>query len=139
MNTFYPFHLAIRVHSLPSAINFYSKILGLQKCREAENWVDYNFFGHQLSIHQVSDLNLKSTSQSNVDSKSVPIPHFGVLLDILEYKKLVKNLTTKNVSFLIDPNIRFEGKEEEQHTFFIQDPSNNTIEIKGVKDYSLLF
>ena len=137
MHTLSPFHLAIPVDDLASCRTFYRDTLGLEEGRSSDHWVDFNFFGHQLVIHL--DKNVKELKINPVDGKSVPIPHFGVVLDWEVFNKFSKSLKNKNVQFIIEPYIRFEGLVGEQSTMFFKDPSGNALEFKSFKDPNQIF
>lgn len=132
------FHLAIPVHDLDAAREFYGQILGCPEGRSAPDWVDFNFAGHQLVCHRT--LAAKATHATNfVDGDSVPIPHFGLVLDLQEWERLARKLSDQEIEFVIKPHIRFAGTIGEQGTFFLTDPSGNNLEFKGFKDMSYLF
>jgi len=132
-----PFHLAIPVHDLQIANEFYSSKLGLQQGRSAENGVDFNFFGHQLVIHET---NQKTISNHNyVDGHGVPVPHFGVVLSMKQWVDFKEKLKSKKINFIIEPYIRFINLPGEQATMFFLDPSNNALEIKAFKNLNNLF
>jgi extradiol dioxygenase family protein len=132
-----PFHLAIPVTHLENARKFYRDILGCEEGRSSDYWVDFNFFGHQLVIHYKDEA---SDEISNpVDGKDVPIPHFGVVLDMISFGELSEKLKAKNISFIIEPYIRFEGLPGEQATMFFKDPSGNALEFKAFKNLEQLF
>ena len=132
-----PFHLAISVHDLKIARIFYSKKLGLKQGRSSNCWVDYNFFGHQLVIHETKEL-AKST-KSLVDGHGVPIPHFGVVLSMEDWIFLKNKLVSENIKFIIEPYIRFKDSTGEQATMFFLDPSGNSLEFKAFKNLKNLF
>lgn len=133
-----PFHLAIPVHNLSECRDFYSNILNLEEGRSSDHWVDYNFFGHQLVIHYKPKV--KEDIHTNlVDGKDVPVPHFGVVLTWEEFHDFAGLLKIKNVKFIIEPYIRFEGQVGEQATMFFKDPSGNALEFKAFKDVRQLF
>jgi hypothetical protein len=132
-----PFHLAIPVHNLETSRRFYRDLLGCKEGRSSDHWIDFDFFGHQLVIH-VKDV-ISEVVSNPVDGKEVPIPHFGVVLDMISFDKLAKKLTQKNVSFIIAPYIRFEGEIGEQATMFFKDPSGNALEFKAFKNMDQLF
>ena len=112
-----PFHLAIPVRDLNESIDFYEKVLGCKRGRKDKQWVDYNLFGHQLVLHE--DENLTKREHFNeVDGKSVPIPHFGVVLEWNEFKNFSKELIKQKIDFQITPYLRFEGEPGEQLTMF---------------------
>ncbi|RFN58604.1 VOC family protein [Marixanthomonas ophiurae] len=133
-----PFHLAIPVHNLNECRIFYRDVLGFTEGRSSEHWVDFDFFGHQLVIHYKEKT--KTDSSSNpVDGKDVPVPHFGVVLDMKTFKAFSSLLKSKNITFIIEPYIRFKGKAGEQATMFFKDPSGNALEFKAFKDMNQLF
>ena len=135
-----PFHLAIPVKNLDVCRQFYSEILGCSEGRSSEKWVDFNFFGHQLVIHEKSDSNEVIDQYTNpVDGKNVPVPHFGVVLPWDDFHSLANRLKEKNITFVIEPYVRFEGKVGEQATMFFMDPENNAIEFKAFQDIGQLF
>ena len=145
-NQLRPFHLAIPVHNLEECRTFYRDILELPEGRSSEHWVDFNFFGHQLVIHikdkeseSISNNEQEKESINPVDGKAVPIPHFGVVLDIKTFKIFSEKLILKNISFIIEPYIRFEGQVGEQATMFFKDPSGNSLEFKAFNDLTQLF
>lgn len=132
-----PFHLAIPVHDLQIAKEFYSSILGFKEGRSDEKWVDFNFFGHQLVIHQT---NKKSISSNNyVDGQGVPVPHFGVVLSMKQWVKFKERLKSENIKFVIEPYIRFLNLPGEQATMFFLDLSGNALEFKAFKNLNNLF
>lgn len=133
-----PFHLAIPVHDLKLCRDFYTHTLNLKEGRSSDHWVDYDFFGHQLVIHYKE--NHRSDVTSNpVDGKEVPIPHFGVVLEWTQFHTFADLLKSKDIHFIIEPYIRFEGLIGEQATMFFKDPSGNALEFKAFKDMSQLF
>ena len=133
-----PFHLAIPVQNIETCKAFYKDVLNCEEGRSTEDWVDFNFFGHQLVIHQKEDF--KAVRISNpVDGYDVPVPHFGVVLSWEDWHSLAARLKTKNTKFEIAPCIRFQGKVGEQATMFFKDPENNALEFKAFKDIKQLF
>jgi hypothetical protein len=139
MSKINPFHLAIPVHNLQEAREFYRDVLGCQEGRSSDHWVDFNFFGHQLVIHYKEQSKSESSNTNPVDGKDVPIPHFGVVLHWAVFQKFSKDLKSKHIDFVIEPYIRFEGKTGEQATMFFYDPCGNALEFKAFKDMSQLF
>ena len=140
MSTLSPFHLAIPVNNLNICRNFYGKVLNCQEGRSDEHWVDFNFFGHQLVLHQRPESEDQDKKVFNpVDGKEVPIPHFGVVLHWDEWQKLKKDLAGKKVNFIIEPYIRFQGEAGEQATMFFLDPEGNALEFKAFKNMNKLF
>ncbi len=132
-----PFHLAIPVRNIKEAREFYGNLLNCQEGRSSSNWIDYNFFGHQLVVHL--DTNMKFKSFNSVDGKDVPIPHFGVVLDWQDWQLIKKKLESVSIDFIIEPHIRFQGKIGEQATMFFLDPSGNALEFKAFKNIDQLF
>ena len=133
-----PFHLAIPVRDLNESIEFYEKVLGCKRGRKDKQWIDYNLFGHQLVLHE--DKNLTKREHFNeVDGKSVPIPHFGVVLEWNEFKRFSKELLKQKIDFQIPPYLRFENEPGEQLTMFFYDPSGNALEFKSFKNSNQLF
>ena len=138
MQNISPFHLAIPVHDLSIACDFYENKLGLRTGRTSDQWADYDFFGHQLVVHE--DTEFKGHKHFNeVDGKYVPIPHFGIVLPWYDFQNFSKHLTSKNVSFEIAPYLRFEGRAGEQMTLFFFDPSGNALEFKCFRNMDQLF
>lgn len=133
-----PFHLAIPVNDITATDIFYGEILACTKGRSSPQWIDWNFFGHQLVTHLVDEMP-KSITPNEVDTKAVPVPHFGVVLDEKSWLLTAEKLRDANVEFVIEPYIRFKGKTGEQGTFFIYDPSGNALEFKYFNDLDALF
>lgn len=134
-----PFHLAIPVKNLEPCRTFYRETLGCEEGRSSDHWVDFNFFGHQFVIHQDESLNEKENAHNPVDGKSVPVPHFGVVLEWNDWHLLAERLKNSNIEFVIEPYIRFEGEVGEQATLFFLDPEGNALEFKAFKDPSQIF
>ena len=136
--TIRPFHLAFPVHDLDVARAFYGGLLGCEEGRSCDQWIDFDFFGHQIVAHL--DPSRKATAHYNpVDGHDVPVPHFGVVLTMDQWTLLVERLQRENVSFGIEPHIRFAGKPGEQATMFFMDPSGNALEFKAFADDAMLF
>jgi extradiol dioxygenase family protein len=133
-----PFHFAIPVKDLEKCRTFYRDILNCEEGRSSEHWVDFNFFGHQLVIHQKDDFTPCRISNL-VDGHDVPVPHFGVVLTWNNWHNLAEKLKTAEIAFVIKPCIRFKGKVGEQATMFFNDPENNALEFKAFRDLSQLF
>ena len=133
-----PFHLAIPITDIHQAHNWYTNILDCTVGRQSEEWVDFNFFGHQLVAHLVS-VKEDGTSTNPVDGEDVPSRHFGIIMQMEDWKGLVQHLKEKKIKFLIQPQIRFKGKAGEQSTFFIQDPFGNALEFKAFQDDSQIY
>ncbi|WP_290788937.1 VOC family protein [Halomonas sp.] len=135
-----PFHLAIPVHDLSSARAFYNEVFGLEEGRSSEQWVDFNFFGHQLVIHEHPKMPYQEQANTNaVDGHDVPVPHFGVVLGWDEWETLAERLKARDTEFVIEPYVRFKGQVGEQATMFLLDPCGNALEFKAFKDMSQLF
>ncbi len=131
------FHLAYNVRNLDDARHFYGITLGCKEGRSASTWVDFNFFGHEISLHLGEPFKAKSTGK--VGEHLVPMPHLGVILDYKDWVLIAEKLKKAKISFVLEPTVRFEGEPGEQWTMFFYDPSGNPIEIKGFKDMSRVF
>ena len=139
MSTIPPFHLAIPVDNLELCRIFYREILNCKEGRSSDIWVDFNFYGHQLVIHYKPKKEDEDLHTNPVDGKDVPVPHFGVVLPWDTFHDLSIQLKRKNIDFIIEPYIRFEGQVGEQATMFFKDPSGNALEFKAFKDINQLF
>ena len=131
-----PFHLAIPVSNLEKSRHFYKDILGCSLGRSSDKWIDFNFFKHQLVIHQSNSI--QEQKYNNVDGHDVPIPHFGVILDWEQWHKFSNRINDK-IEFVIEPYIRFKGQTGEQATMFFLDPDNNALEFKAFKNDKMIF
>ena len=131
------FHLSFHVRDLASTRRFYGGVLGCTEGRSAATWVDFNFFGHQLSMHLGAPFANADTGQ--VGAQHVPMPHFGVLLPLPEWQALAQRLREHGVAFVMAPQVRFEGQAGEQWTMFFRDPSGNPIEVKGFASLATVF
>ena len=132
------FHLAYTVSDLDSARSFYGELLGCQEGRSTDTWVDFNFFGNQLSLH-LGEVVKRSKTTSKVDGISVPMPHFGCVLDWESFHDLADKLKSAGVLFIIEPTIRFEGMPGKQATMFFEDPFQNALEFKAYQNPSEVF
>ena len=132
------FHLAFPVRDLEEAREFYGGVLECEEGRSSENWIDFNLFGHQIVAHLAPD-EAGVRHRNKVDADHVPVPHFGIVLPMDEFKNLAEKLKLKGVEFIIEPKIRFEGEIGEQATMFFLDPSGNALEFKGFTDFSTVF
>ena len=132
------FHLAYTVTDLDSTRSFYGELLGCQEGRSTDTWVDFNFFGNQLSLH-VGEVVKRSKTTSKVDDISVPMPHFGCVLDWNTFHNLAEKLKSAGIQFIIEPTIRFKGMPGEQATMFFEDYSGNAIEFKTYRNPSEVF
>ncbi len=132
------FHLAFPVKDLEATRDFYLNTLGCTKGREAPKWIDFNFYGHQISAHLRPE-ECQEISTNGVDGDAIPVRHFGIVLQWERWTALHEKLTQENYPFLLAPKIRFSGQAGEQGTFFIQDPSGNCLEFKTFRDFANLF
>jgi extradiol dioxygenase family protein len=129
-----PFHLAIPVHDLAAARAFYGELLGCAEGRSAADWVDFDFFGHQLVCHAVAGTARDDAAHNPVDGHDVPVPHFGIVLEMPDWEALAARLKRAGVAFVIEPCVRFRGQAGEQATMFLTDPSGNALEFKAFRD-----
>lgn len=133
-----PFHVAFPVHDLKAARAFYGEMLGCPEGRSSEEWVDFNFYGHQIVAH-LAPAETRQAPLNTVDSHGVPVRHFGIVLPMAEWHALADRLRAKGVRFLIEPYSRFQGQPGEQATMFFLDPSGNALEVKSFADIAKLF
>lgn len=132
------FHLAFPVKDLAQARAFYGGVLECEEGRSSNIWIDFNLFGHQIVTHLApAEAGVRATN--DVDADHVPIPHFGIVLPMEEWKRFAEKLKSKGVEFIIEPKIRFAGETGEQATMFFLDPSGNALEFKGFNDFSQIF
>jgi extradiol dioxygenase family protein len=131
------FHLAFHVHDLDAARRFYGGVLGCREGRSTATWVDFDFFGHQLSLHLGAPF--ATTDTGRVDNHWVPMPHLGVVLELPDWQALAQRLEDAGVAFVLEPQVRFAGRSGEQWTMFFRDPSGNPIEVKGVRSLDSLY
>ncbi|MCH7789903.1 MAG: VOC family protein [Acidobacteria bacterium] len=132
------FHLAFPVDDLAAARRFYGDLLGCSEGRSTQEWVDFNFHGHQLVAH-LDTSSGGSTATNSVDGEAVPVRHFGLILSVSAWLELVARLVEHDTEFLIEPQVRFEGQVGEQHTCFFLDPSGNAIELKAFANDEAIF
>ncbi len=133
-----PFHLAFPVHDLDSARAFYGGLLGCPEGRSAGDWIDFDFFGHQIVAHLDPTMTPRR-AHNPVDGHDVPVPHFGAVLAMAEWRDMATRLETAGTEFVIAPTVRFRGLPGEQATMFFLDPSGNALEIKAMADPANLF
>jgi hypothetical protein len=133
-----PFHLAFPVDDLAAARRFYGELLGCREGRSAAKWVDFDLFGHQIVAH-LAPGEVRRRSSNEVDGESVPVPHFGVVLEMNEWRRLARRLQSAGIDFVIAPTVRFEGQPGEQATMFFLDPAGNALEFKAMADAANLF
>ena len=131
------FHLAFHVRDLDSTRHFYGTVLGCNEGCSTESWVDFDFFGHQISLHLGEPF--ATTNTGKVGEHMVPMPHLGAILQMRDWQALAERLTAKGVQFELPPHIRFAGEPGEQATMFFRDPSGNPIEIKGFNSLEGVF
>jgi len=132
-----PFHLAFPVHDLAAARAFYGGLLGCREGRSSPEWIDFDFYGHQIVTHLAPVSGDRAAN--HVDGQDVPVPHFGVVLTMEEWRALADRLRHAGVRFAMEPTLRFAGQPGEQATMFFRDPSGNAIEIKAMADPEKLF
>ena len=132
------FHLAFPVDDLDAAREFYGGVLECEEGRSSERWIDFNLYGHQIVTHLVEN-GAGVRAENHVDVDEVPVPHFGIVLPMTDWRNLAKSLKRKGVKFVIEPKIRFAGEVGEQATMFFLDPSGNALEFKGFNDFSQVF
>jgi extradiol dioxygenase family protein len=132
------FHLAFPVHNLVAAREFYGGVLECEEGRSSDRWIDFNLYGHQIVTH-LAENGAGVRAANHVDADDVPVPHFGIILPMDEWRELSERLKTKGVEFIIEPKIRFAGEVGEQATMFFLDQSGNALEFKGFNDFSQVF
>lgn len=131
------FHLAFNVTNLDEARGFYGGVLGCKEGRSTDTWVDFDFFGHQISLHLGKPFQTERTG--HVGNALVPMPHFGIILLLPEWRALADRLTAASTEFVLAPQVRFEGEPGEQWTMFFTDPFGNPIEVKGFKSWEAVY
>ena len=131
------FHLAFPVNDLDAAREFYGGLLGCEEGRSSEQWVDFNLYGHQIVAHLAPDAGI--TASNDVDTDHVPVPHFGIVMEMNKWRELAERLRASGVKFVIEPKVRFAGEVGEQATMFFLDPSGNALEFKAFNDFSQVF
>jgi extradiol dioxygenase family protein len=135
--TLRPFHLAFPVRDLAEARSFWGGVIGCPEGRSAADWVDFDFYGHQIVAHLAPER--RAEVSNPVDRHDVPVPHFGIVLTLEDWQALADRLAAAGTAFVIEPHIRFEGQPGEQATMFFRDPSGNAIEMKAFADLGQLF
>ncbi|MGB0639523.1 MAG: VOC family protein [Myxococcota bacterium] len=136
--TISPFHLAFPVNDLDDARDFFTGILGCEEGRSAPRWVDFNFFGHQISAHLREEQGGESSTNA-VDGDAVPVRHFGLILEWQQWEELAKHLQKNSAEFIIEPKTRFVGEPGEQGTMFVKGPSGNALEFKTFRNFEDIF
>ena len=139
MSALRPFHLAVPVNDIEQARGFYGDLLGCSEGRSAHHWVDFDLYGHQFVCHLDESGAQRGPIHNGVDGVAVPVPHFGVILDLVDWKALRDRLQAADVAFVVEPQIRFEGQAGEQATMFFTDPSGNALEFKAFADDRQIF
>ena len=137
--TLRPFHLAFPVHDLEAARAFYGGVLGCPEGRSADDWIDFDLMGHQIVAHLVPGRTAPDAGTNPVDGHDVPVPHFGVVLTLEAWSALAERVRAADISFGIEPHVRFKGEPGEQATMFFRDPSGNALEFKAFRDLGQLF
>lgn len=132
------FHLAFPVRDLEEARAFYAGVLGCPEGRESEHWIDFDLYGHQIVAHLAPE-ECRAASANEVDGKTIPVRHFGLLLDWEDWEAAAARFERAGVPFIVEPYLRFEGKRGEQGTFFVRDPSGNALEFKSFRDEAAIF
>ena len=133
-----PFHLAFAVDDLAAARHFYGDVLGCPEGRSAEQWIDFDLHGHQIVAHLAPE-EVRQRATNPVDGEQVPVPHFGLVLPMDQWKALAERLKGADVDFVIEPTVRFAGQPGEQATMFLLDPAGNALEFKAMADPAKLF
>ena len=136
--TLRPFHLAFPVNDLAAAREFYGDAMGCREGRSSDEWVDFDFYGHQIVAH-LAPGGAGDRTSNHVDGHGVPVPHFGIVLAMEDWQDLADRLTAAGVEFAIEPTIRFRGQPGEQATMFFRDPSGNALEMKAFANDAMLF
>lgn len=137
--TLRPFHLAFPVHDIDAARDFWGGTMGCPEGRSSGEWIDFDFFGHQIVTHLVPGMEAADAGGNAVDGHQVPVPHFGVVLEMKHWQALADRLIAAGTKFDIEPYVRFKGEPGEQATMFFRDPSGNAIEMKAFEDLGQLF
>ena len=137
--TIRPFHLAFPIHDLDAARMFWGEVMGCPEGRSSDEWIDFDFFGHQIVAHKVDGSRSSDAGGNAVDGHDVPVPHFGVILTMEDWQALADRLIANGMTFDIEPHVRFKGQPGEQATMFFRDPSGNAIEMKAFESLDSLF
>ena len=133
------FHLALPVDDLDAAAGFYGGVLGCDRGRYSDRWIDYDFWGHQLVVHRVAPESLPPVATNPVDGEQVPAAHFGVILDWAAFDRLIARFEDHRIEYVMPPTTRFEGRRGEQRTLFVRDPAGNHLEFKCLRNPDMLF
>ncbi|WP_225000058.1 VOC family protein [Cesiribacter sp. SM1] len=138
MQNYTPFHLAFPILSIEDTRTFYGELLGCEVGRSTDKWIDFNFFGHQISAH-VKPEEVSRAKTNEVDGDAVPVRHFGAILEWEQWHQLADKVKAAGIKFIIEPHIRFKGEVGEQATMFFLDPAGNALEFKSFQDMSQIF
>lgn len=133
-----PFHLAFPVDDLAAARAFYGGVMGCAEGRSSDEWIDFDFYGHQIVTH-LAPGGSGDRASNHVDGHGVPVPHFGIVLTMGDWQVLADRLREAETEFVIEPTIRFKGQPGEQATMFFRDPAGNALEFKAFADDAMLF
>ena len=133
-----PFHLAFPVDDLAAARAFYGDVMGCREGRSSDEWIDFDFHGHQIVAH-LAPGGSGDRASNHVDGHGVPVPHFGLVLEMAHWEALAEKLRLAGTQFVMEPTVRFEGEPGEQATMFLRDPSGNALEFKAFADKGQLF
>lgn len=139
MTSLTPFHIAFPVDDLAAARRFYGTVLQCPEGRSSTEWIDFDLFGHQIVAHLAPRGERKGPHHNPVDGHDVPVPHFGVVLEMAQWNSLAQRLRDHGIKFVIEPTIRFKGQPGEQATMFFLDPAGNALEFKAFQDMGQLF
>ena len=131
------FHFAFNVTDLDMARRFYGGVLGCKEGRSTTTWVDFDFFGHQISLHLGEPF--RTTDTGRVGEHMVPMPHLGLVLELPDWQALAQRLRAAGTRFVLEPQVRFEGQPGEQWTMFFRDPAGNPIEVKGFRSFETVY
>lgn len=131
------FHLAYHVNDLDAARAFYGGVLGCREGRSTDTWIDFDFFGHQISLHLGEPF--RTTDTGHVGEHRVPMPHLGLVLELPDWQALAQRLRAADTCFVLEPQVRFEGQPGEQWTMFFRDPAGNPIEVKGFRSFGTVY
>ena len=136
--TLRPFHLAFPVDDIPQARQFYCEVMGCSEGRFCDEWIDFNFFGHQIVAHLAPERS-GDAARNHVDEHGVPVPHFGIVLPMQDWEALAERLKAAGTDFVIEPTVRFKGEVGEQATMFFRDPAGNALEFKAFSNDAMIF
>ena len=136
--TLRPFHLAFPVDDIPQARQFYCEVIGCSEGRSCDEWIDFDFFGHQVVAHLAPERS-GDAARNHVDGHGVPVPHFGIVLPMQDWEALAERLKAAGTDFLIEPTVRFRDRPGEQATMFFRDPAGNALEFKAFSDDAMIF